>query len=142
MIYDITKHVPDIKTFHNQLEAIFPTFLGLNRDGDHINAEFSEELSTEQLTQLMDITPSEKPVTIQPVTPRQIRQAMVLRGISMQQVSDVINQLPEPTRTLASIEWEYSTAFQRERPLVSQMGQAFGMTSQQLDELWIYAKTL
>lgn len=80
--------------------------------------------------------------TIAPVTPRQMRQAMVLSGISMNQVEQSLATLPEPQKSLAQIEWEYSTLFIRSNPLVSQVGAIFGMSPQQLDDLWRFAATL
>jgi hypothetical protein len=79
---------------------------------------------------------------IQDVSPRQIRTALVLSGISLEQVETALNSLPEPQKSLAKIEWEYSVAFKRSRPLVSSVGQMLGWTDQQLDNLWKFAITL
>lgn len=76
------------------------------------------------------------------VTPRQIKQALILSGISMTDVETALDSLSEPTKSLAKIEWEYSLAFQRNRPLVAQVGQMLGWTSQQLDDLWVFASKL
>jgi hypothetical protein len=76
------------------------------------------------------------------VTPRQIRQALILSGITIEQVDTALDALPEPTRSLAKTEWEYSISFQRDRPLVASVGQMLGWTSQQLDDLWNFARTL
>lgn len=76
------------------------------------------------------------------VTPRQIRQALVLSGVSMSTIESALASLPEPTKSLAQIEWEYSTMFIRSNPLVAQVGVALGWTSEQLDNLWKFAKTL
>lgn len=82
------------------------------------------------------------PPIIPDVTPRQIRQALILSGISLQTINDTIATLPEPTRSLAQTEWEYSIAFQRNRPLVSSMAALLGLTSTQVDNLWLLAATL
>lgn len=76
------------------------------------------------------------------VTPRQMRQALILSGVTMQQIEDALDALPESTKSLAKVEWEYSLAFQRNRPLVAQVAQLLGWTSEQLDNLWAFAKTL
>jgi hypothetical protein len=76
------------------------------------------------------------------VTPRQIRQALILRGISLNSIESALNSLPEPTKSLAKIEWEYSISFQRTRPIVTAVGQLLGWSNTQLDNLWIYAGTL
>ena len=79
---------------------------------------------------------------IKDVTPRQIRQALILSGITLEQIDAALASLPEPTHSLAKIEWEYSIAFQRNRPLVAQVGQMLGWSSEQLDSLWIMAAAL
>lgn len=76
------------------------------------------------------------------VTPRQIRQALILSGVSMQMIDGAIAALPEPHKSLAQIEWEYSTAFIRTNPFVIQIGQALGWTSEQIDNLWKLAASL
>lgn len=76
------------------------------------------------------------------VTPRQIRQALILSGISMEQIDAALDSLPEPTRSMAKIEWEYSIAFQRSRPLVAQVGVMLGWTPEQIDDLWNLARGL
>jgi hypothetical protein len=76
------------------------------------------------------------------VTPRQIRQAFVLAGLLTSFIEDAFAALPEPTKSFAQIEWEYSLAFKRRRPLVVQVGQMLGWTEKQLDDLWILAGKL
>jgi len=73
------------------------------------------------------------------VTPRQIRQALILSGISIAQIESALDSLPEPIKSLAKTEWEYSNAFERNRPLVEQMGAMLGWSSEQLDNLWLFA---
>jgi hypothetical protein len=80
--------------------------------------------------------------SIPDVTPRQIRQAIILSGISIASIEAAIDTLPEPTKSLVLTEWDYSIAFQRNRPLVNQVGAMLGMSSAQLDALWRFAATL
>lgn len=79
---------------------------------------------------------------IDDVTPRQIRQALILSGVDMAMIEAALNSLPEPTKSLAKTEWEYSIAFKRNRPLVKQVGLMLGWTPQQLDDLWLFAAKL
>lgn len=81
-------------------------------------------------------------VEIPDVTPRQMRQALILSGVSIETIETALDSLPEPTKSLAKTEWEYSLAFQRSRPLVAQVGALLGWTSEQLDDLWLFAATL
>jgi hypothetical protein len=76
------------------------------------------------------------------VTPRQIRQALVLSSVSMQQIEDALNALPEPNKSMAKIEWEYSIAFKRDRPFVAAVGQLLGWSNAQIDALWQLAASL
>jgi len=94
-----------------------------------------EEIVTEERAELAAPVPEE-------VTPRQIRQALILSGVSLEQIEQALDTLSEPTKSLAKTEWEYSIAFQRSRPLVAQVGQMLGWTSTQLDDLWRFASTL
>jgi len=81
-------------------------------------------------------------VEIPDVTPRQIRQALLLSGISMSQIEDALASLPDPQKSFAQIEWEFSVAFKRNRPLVAAVGSILGWTSDQLDALWRLAGSL
>ena len=76
------------------------------------------------------------------VTPRQIRQAMILSGVNLTMVDSALASLPEPMRSLAQTEWEYSTEFFRRRPLVESVGMMLGWNSEQLDNLWLLAGSL
>lgn len=78
---------------------------------------------------------------IKPVTPRQMRQALLVWNL-LSTVEGAINSMAEPAKSSAKVEWEYSLEFQRSHPLVNQMGAALGMTSVQLDALWALAATL
>jgi len=76
------------------------------------------------------------------VTPRQIRQALILSGVSTDMIETALNTLPEPTRSMAKTEWEYSIAFQRRRPIVAAIGTMLGWTPAQIDDLWALAAKL
>lgn len=76
------------------------------------------------------------------VTPRQMRQALILSGMSLASIDAAIAALPAPMNSLAQVEWEYSISFQRNRPLVLQMASVFGWSSAQLDALWALAASL
>lgn len=83
-----------------------------------------------------------KAAEVPSVTPRQIRQALVLSGVSIPSIEAAIASLPEPQKSFAQIEWEYSTLFIRSNPLVAQIGAVVGFTSDQLDSLWKLAGSL
>ncbi len=76
------------------------------------------------------------------VTPRQIRQALILSGITMDMIDEQLALLPEPKKSLAKVEWDYSIAVKRTNPLVNDMAALFGWSSAQVDALWIMAQRL
>lgn len=78
---------------------------------------------------------------ILPVTPRQMRQALILYGV-MSTIEAAFETFPEPTKSLALTEWEYSNEFDRYRPLVNSVRLLLGWTEDQTDELWAFASTL
>lgn len=99
----------------------------------------SEEVWQKKLAPYASPPPS---AAIPDITPRQARQALILSGILIEDIDAALDSLPEPTKSMAKTEWEYSLAFQRSRPLVAQVGQMLGWSSDQLDELWKLAASL
>lgn len=78
----------------------------------------------------------------QKVTRRQARQALLLFGL-LDSVEPAIAAIPNLTeRRLAQIEWEDSLEFERSRPLLIALGTALGLSSAQLDNLFIEANKL
>lgn len=81
------------------------------------------------------------PAIPQIVTMRQARLALLAQGL-LAQVETAINALPEPQRSAARIEWDYSSEVHRDRPFVQQLGAALGLSSEQLNLLFIKAAAL
>lgn len=83
------------------------------------------------------------PVDVVPVsvTMRQARLALLQAGL-LSQVEVAINALPEPPRTAARIEWDFSSEVYRDRDFVLMLGNTLGLTSEQMDDLFITAATL
>ena len=77
----------------------------------------------------------------QEVTMRQARLAL-LDAELLGNVQAAINSLPEPAKTKAQIEWDYSNALQRSNPFVATLGGALGLDSEALDNLFIAASKL
>lgn len=74
----------------------------------------------------------------QRVTMRQARLALHRAGL-LANVEAAINTLPEPPRTEVRIEWDYSQEVHRNKEFVITLGGILGLTSGQLDELFIEA---
>jgi hypothetical protein len=76
------------------------------------------------------------------VTMRQARLALLAAGL-LGQVDGAINAIEDPVeRQQAQITWEFSTEVERMNPLVTRLGTIFGLTDEQIDDLFILAKTL
>lgn len=75
------------------------------------------------------------------VTMRQARLALLQAG-KLHLIPLVIDSLSSPTKEAAIIEWEYSSEVQRHNGFVSQIGPALGMSSADIDALFILAKGL
>lgn len=75
------------------------------------------------------------------VTMRQARLALLAAG-KLAGVEAAIASMPEPHKTAASIEWEYSNALQRSNPFVAQLGAALGIDDAAIDALFVAASKL
>jgi hypothetical protein len=76
-------------------------------------------------------------VVLADISPRQIRLALLSIGITEASVDTQIEALNSPIKERAMIAWKYSTSFQRTVPTVAAIGAMLGLSSGQLDELWI-----
>lgn len=76
------------------------------------------------------------------ISPRQIRMALLAQGINESAIESAINGLPSPQKEQAMIAWKYSTEFVREQASVNEIGGLVGLSSEQLDALWLAAKAL
>jgi hypothetical protein len=77
----------------------------------------------------------------QVVSMRQARLALLSAGL-LQQVEASIDALPEPQRSAARIEWDYSSEVHRDRPFVQQLSIALGLDDAQIDALFVQAAQL
>lgn len=84
---------------------------------------------------------SNKSVIPASVTMRQARLALLAAG-KLAQVEAAINSLPEPQKSEAKIEWEYSAEVVRNKPFVQSLGAALGLSDDDLDSLFIEAVKL
>ncbi len=75
------------------------------------------------------------------VTMRQARLALLAAG-KLDAVNAAINALPDPPKTAALIEWEYSNAVRRDSQFVALLGPALGLDAAGLDALFVAASKL
>lgn len=88
-----------------------------------------------------DVSDSVNKSVPQEITMRQARLALHEAGL-LSNVSTAIASLSEPAKTKAQIEWEYSNALQRDNPFVTTLGTALGLSSDDIDNLFITASGL
>lgn len=74
---------------------------------------------------------------LQDISPRQIRLALLSIGITGNMVELIMGQLPSPQKEQAIIAWQFSNSFKRDLPETAQIGAMLGLTSAQLDQIWI-----
>lgn len=77
----------------------------------------------------------------QSVTMRQARLALHAHGL-LAIVQSAIDSLPEPQRSEAQIEWDYSNGLERQNPFVATIGTALGLDDAALDALFVEASRL
>jgi hypothetical protein len=75
------------------------------------------------------------------VTMRQARRALFAAGL-LSAVDPSIAALPEPQRTAAAIDWEFSNAVERTNPTMAALAAALGLSDEQLDNLFISAEAI
>ena len=65
-----------------------------------------------------------------------------LEGVTEANILAIINTLPEPNKTIATVSFKRATFFERDNLLLLLVGQAFGFNSAKLDEIFINADKL
>lgn len=77
------------------------------------------------------------------LTRRQLRLGLRSQGITVADVEAIIAAIPdELERDNAHIEWSDATSYERGHPLVDQIGEAIGLTPEQIDGMWSAAAAL
>lgn len=77
--------------------------------------------------------PPEPPLP--PLTARQLRLVLLRKGITPAAVQGLLEQMDEPGRDEALIEWEYATQFDRDHPLIAAAADLLGIADE-VDDWW------
>ncbi|KAB2712769.1 hypothetical protein F9K88_07360 [Brucella intermedia] len=80
--------------------------------------------------------PIDAPHVLPNLTARQLRLGLRSLG-KLAAVDTAINQLPEPAKSEARIEWDYASEFRRDHPLILQLIPILGLDNEQVDALWM-----
>lgn len=75
------------------------------------------------------------------VTNAQFRLALIESGQSISAINAFINSKEEPLRDVLNSLWEYANHFERQNTQLIAMAELLGLTSEQLDDLFILANT-
>lgn len=98
--------------------------------GEVVELPLTQEELAERNSQVITIIPNA-------VSPRQIRMALTRADLRVP-----IEQIVQSGDQDLKDWYEYSTIFERNNPQVEAMATALGLTSQQVDDLWILASSL
>jgi hypothetical protein len=98
-------------------------------------------MTAEEVEALQSTTP--QAVVFPALTKVQFWLAALNVGITKSDVLTLINQITDkPTREQATIMLEETMLYKRNDPFVTQFSQMMGISSSQLDQLWIGASTI
>ena len=89
-----------------------------------------------------EIAEANKSIIPNNVRSRQLRLALIYSGFNLDNITNAIDTLEEPTRSIALTEWEYATSFDRDNSLLVSLGQMLGLNETDIDNLFITANTL
>lgn len=79
----------------------------------------------------------------QTVSARQVRIWLIQHGISLSQVENAIDNIQDPvTRDITRVEWEYAPYIERSHPMLIPLGEALGLSPEQIDQAFIEANSL
>ena len=74
------------------------------------------------------------------LTRKQLRNGLLSIGVTSAEVEAQIGTITDPLeREAAMIDWQDTQAYQRDNPLVNQIGVAMGLPEEQIDALWMWA---
>jgi hypothetical protein len=77
------------------------------------------------------------------ISARQIRLWLVQHNISLSTIEETINSISDAiTRETVRVEWEYAPYVERKHPWLEPLGSALGLTSQDIDRVFIEASQL
>ena len=93
------------------------------------------ELTPEELAQMQEWENQPLPVPSE-ITARQLRMALIMNGVDFQDIHDVLEQLPEPQKSLAKINWEYAGTFERDNGMMQEMIPLLGFSEEQINEIF------
>ena len=85
-----------------------------------------------------------EPVIAAPMFPtltrKQLRNGLLSIGVTSADVEAQIAAIPDPLeREAAMIDWQDTQTYQRDYPMINQIGAALGLPEEQIDALWLWS---
>lgn len=104
-------------------------------------------LTEEEISQLLNpnsnLTDEDLRAFMPPLTRRQFRLTLAMNGYDLNEVEALIDQIEDPMqRTIAQIEWQDATDFERTNPTLLKMAEMMQLTTAQVDQLWDFGLSL
>lgn len=100
------------------------------------------ELTLEEQAEILASFPVVEPPP-PALTARQLRLGLVTNGFALDQVEKAIAAIEDSQqRAVAQIEWEYASQFERDHPLIAQVGASLGLDEAAIDGMWAEAAGL
>ena len=93
------------------------------------------DMTPEEIAAMQEMENLPEPVP-QSLTSRQLRLQWVIDGHDLATIQAAINQLPEPQKSVAQINWEYAGTFDRDNELLCGVADALGIKDEQLDDIF------
>ena len=94
------------------------------------------ELTPEEVAQLEAMQPETEEIVPEKISSRQLRSQLILQGFNLETIEQALNQMPEPNRSLAKVDWEYATNVYRNNAMIMAVGQLLNLTNEQIDEIF------
>lgn len=89
------------------------------------------------------ILEQERLAAMQPLKRRQFRLTLAMNGYDLNEIEALIDQIEDPMqRTIAQIEWQDATDFERTNPTLLKMAEMMQLTTAQIDQLWAFGLSL
>lgn len=90
-----------------------------------------------------EIEAANKPVVPESISQMKLRMQLIISGVSIASIYAMIEQISDQVqKELIYAKWEYAVVFDRNDTTLNQMAQMLGLTSEQLDEIFINGNLL
>jgi hypothetical protein len=114
-------------------------------DGNVMNrivatADFVEAVHPGRYEWIEDVVPPVTAPTYPTLSRKQLRNGLLSIGVTSADVEAQIASIADPLeREAAMIDWQDTQSYQRDYPMINQIGAALGLPAEQIDALWLWS---